>query len=53
MEEDQVSEVQISMVRLFDTDLGDDSSSESTSDFCNLQRCFSTSRRFQLGAGTI
>jgi hypothetical protein len=26
MEEDQVSEVQISMVRLFDTDLGDDSS---------------------------
>ncbi|MFT7335122.1 MAG: hypothetical protein ACI9M1_001020 [Porticoccaceae bacterium] len=32
MEEDQISEVQISMVRLFDTDLGDDSSgSESTS----------------------
>ena len=32
MEEDQISEVQTSMVRLFDTDLGDDSSgSESTS----------------------
>jgi hypothetical protein len=52
MEEDQVSEVQISMVRLFDTDLGDDSSgSGKYRDFCNLQRCFQQAAL--IGAGTI
>jgi hypothetical protein len=52
MEEDQVSEVQISMVRLFDTDLGETVADPVLRTFAIFKDAFQQAAA-SIGAGTI
>jgi hypothetical protein len=54
LEEDEILDQQRSLIRLFEKELTDDNSgSEYFQVTAVLKRCFSASRRFQLGASTF